>query len=1300
MSSDNMGREHEADQGKGGWFRRGRRSNAEPSNPVPNSSPELSSESGLTEGNEGFGGPASADLSDVNPGVNSPLEPVDNNVAGNEGEPPETPEAPSSRLKATEIARSDGPVPEILVEGKKPDYAIVLKYRDEILIPNARGTMMERATEEAKFVHSSQMTYSSYYNLRNEVLYLSGVEKEDLAFVYTDADPGYYMGYYYGKTDDTRGIGDCLIYSNPPENSDPDLPDEFAKEVAKYRKIAHERQNRDARILLMPEDDVYVYADRDALYIEKNGDKIIVDDSPAISNICQDPKDKNMLYYYDNYRKTLNSFDVSKEGADLHPVSTSVGKDYKLMKKLRMDPTGKFFLFESDDDFVIASKDSFEEIHRFENFFGANVDRGGKIRGIDINGYLVIYDTNLQEVALELAREKDRVRLERASQLSDGLFEPHMDTKIDSGVEVREFQELIPTKQGFETRFDEQMQEIISLENMSTINDALARLRTRLGSEGFNNQEIDFLTQGIRGSISIKERQLAEPVIAKGLEALTEKLSGELTFAGIGEAKSYLAELRSLEGFADDDTRARIGTLEDKLRGQASEIYRTQGNLIVGNARDIVQGERNLVSQMDNRHTFGDWAEHDYHQQLGRINTMIADYPSDAPQEPVNELIALSRQLRALKAEYEPRFAQEYTEIRQSASKILGERIGLVKADISSLINGLKVRGFRNRSQAETYIRSGDSYAAISIEIEQLAEQDPDAARELRRELDVRLANSFYAVERGESTTIAATGQQMERFGDTLFPIWEGEIHEATRRQFSLVFITDKKTIGSGGEIKGDIGIREVNSRGIVEDSRLYERMGDEDKYRFGLAMSRSGNFLPESYVTQSEFKNIIKDYADWNKGESSQIRQEFNSRVEQIRTLRKSKPEDKSNPGYEDWERQYKGSLGEYAEFTAKKHILIFNRLDNLKKAPETTYANGKGAVEEWQSNWSRDNTTDKYLEEMAQILKMQLDQQSGILGLRGYQGTGKDVLVSMFSNLTNRPYFTVDCSKWDTAYEFSEDIVLDSKDGGTQTVHVPSPVLNAITTPGAILYLNELHALTEPVQIFIHALADAKRRITLKTDSGRVVKALDSVVIAASMNPQERDAIEPALRDRIVFMDIDYPPLYREKDPNDPNPNPPIDSSEALRIAREVDSLSDLTIEPNMDRNEFVRMWDRYVNGIDNGASMPSQIQEFDVNVILALVQFTNRLRENFVTYKSRSTRVARDALPVSLPASGRPLRDCAYGLGDIPSEQKATGDPETVAKSLLGRWFLSKIDDMENREKIRTAMEGWTSSKRVAA
>lgn len=242
------------------------------------------------------------------------------------------------------------------------------------------------------------------------------------------------------------------------------------------------------------------------------------------------------------------------------------------------------------------------------------------------------------------------------------------------------------------------------------------------------------------------------------------------------------------------------------------------------------------------------------------------------------------------------------------------------------------------------------------------------------------------------------------------------------------------------------------------------------------------------------------------------------------------------------------------------------------------------------------------------------------------------------------------------------------------------------------------------EQAQIFLHGLMDEKRTLTLKTSSGKAVRTLNSVLLMGSMNPGYPGTFNPqfATKSRMVPLEIDYPPLYREKDPNDPNPNLPISAAEALRVARQIDSLADLTYEVNPAHNEFVKMWDRHVNGIQNGAPDLSVVQKFDVEAILAMIEFAHKLREGFILKfeKARASSIPRGTLLVDQPITGREMRRMAYFLSKIPAEAKATAKPEAVIRDLMERFFLSHIDKKDERDEIKTAMATWTSSKRLAA
>jgi MoxR-like ATPase len=335
-----------------------------------------------------------------------------------------------------------------------------------------------------------------------------------------------------------------------------------------------------------------------------------------------------------------------------------------------------------------------------------------------------------------------------------------------------------------------------------------------------------------------------------------------------------------------------------------------------------------------------------------------------------------------------------------------------------------------------------------------------------------------------------------------------------------------------------------------------------------------------------------------------------------------------------------------------------------------------------------------------MAQALRMQGDLQEGILDLKGHAGTGKDVLVKMFCQRTNRPYFSVDCSKWTTEFELSEDVVLEAKDGASYTIKVPSQVLNAITTPGAVLYFNELNAMPEQAQIFLHSLLDEKRSLSLKTSSGQVVKAEHSVLLIDSRNPGYPGTfdLQMATKSRTVSLEIGYPSLEKTHKLGETNTNLRYNSSEALRIARQVKSLEGLTYDPNMERNEFVKLWDKVVNGDQNDAGQASITQKFDLETILALVQFSDKLRDDFIAQYEGDSKAKRNALPVVQPVTGRELRRCAYMLSQMPDAEKVNGNPEDEARELLRVYFISHLDKQADKERIVTSMDSWTSSKRV--
>lgn len=1020
-------------------------------------------------------------------------------------------------------------------------------------------------------------------------------------------------------------------------------------------------------------------------------------------NIAVDPNNSKIIYYCSTYApRSIVKLDTNGNPAAWSTEALDLPHKFNEIDNLQIDPTGYFFTFELKGEFFILSRDELKVIKKIPNLYNGRLNAQGKIHGVNENGHLVTYEVNFAEVAQQM-EERRLSRL--ATGLTADLFKEEAAIK-PAEASVEESHHLVKVRQEVEDAFNKQIQTITALEELPRIKNALSTLRARLQSEGLRAAQIDFITQRIQEKVAHLEQILAKPMIDQAIIELTNKLQGSLTIASISEAKADLANLQSLARLADEQTRSAIRVIEQDFSQKLADVFKREGAVVERDVTEIINGVRAELEGMQTMSEFADWQDFRLPQLISKLGSLASDVPLEA-YETQKKILDARHRLQELAIEFETRFREKYAQVRERASEVMVQQVELLRADISSFLARFREKQFKDRQLAETYIQSSQALEAIRTEISELAKRNPDAAREVDRELKAKLATGMSEVERGGLTTVAETGQQMVLFGTTLFPRWEGKVQEKVQRDVDLVFIADDKSKGPGvtaDKLLGDIGIMETNSKGKTEINRLFEGMLRENEWRYG-SVSYRGEYVPSSYMTQAEYRKIKQDFADWNKGDTSKIRKGLQEKKAALLNWYKSRQPKHSRELDKDkvWAERFRVLLNEYAVYVAENYILLLSRVDRIRNSPETEFANGSGYVPEWQSHWTLDETTEQYLEEMAKSSKMQLDLQEGLLNLKGHAGTGKDVLVKMFCNMTNRPYFSIDCSKWTTEFELSEDVVLEAEDGASKTVKVPSVVLKAITTPGAVLYFNEINAMPEQAQIFLHGLMDEKRTLTLKTSSGKSIRALNSVILMGSMNPGYPGTFSPqfATKSRMVGIEIDYPPLYRQKDEGDTNPNPPISAAEALRVARQVDSLADLTYETNPKHNMFVKIWDSFVNGIQNDAPELSVVQRFDIEAILTMVEFAQKLREGFILkFEKRSASELKGKLTVDQPITGREMRRMAYMLSKMTPEEKATANPELTIRGLISQFFLSHLDNQKEKEEIRTAMATWTSFKRLAA
>jgi len=1035
---------------------------------------------------------------------------------------------------------------------------------------------------------------------------------------------------------------------------------------------------------------------------EPEGAPLFSDHTPSIErNVATDPNNPNVIYYcQSNNPKNITRLDLTTEPNTWKTVSVEFPQKYESIHNLQFDPTGNFFLFYSKENFVVVTKDELEEVKRVWGLTHVNFDDQGGIRAIDKNGHLIVYKTNFEELAQE--HKKRRVaRLATDNKVAD-IFDLETAKEEEARKRDESLDYLLPFRAQYEEQFKVVLTKITTQEEIPQLRGGFNKLRDALKQQGLKPNEISFVIEGIEALIAEKEKEFAVKSAQEALVSVRTKLASGLSIISISEARVIISAVRTTEALLDTELREEFRQVVQELEEKSADLFRQRSGEIIKDVEGLVKGTKSNLETFTSKAQMDDWLEFRYPQLKSRLDSLVHGCPLEA-DEAYRAITSARTQLQELATSFEEKFKQEYAKVREKAVERRESIVNTLKTDIDGLIDRLRSKRFTDRRAAEQYLGASEARKTLGAEIMALADNDPDIAKVLRRDLGVRISNTLTEIERGGMTRVAETGQQMILFGETYFPKWEARARERVERRVDLVFNEDPKTHGPGvkaEQILGDVAVNIRSSVGKTENVRLYEGWRDENEWRLGLH-SYLGEPIPPSYVAAAEYGIIIKEYRDWSQGEKSQLRKELREKRDALKEIysRRQKIRERTPEIDEAWKQEYKTKLKEYATFITEHHIPLLKRIDRIKTEPEIEYTNGLGFVPEWQSHWVNDSQTEEDLEEVAKSFKMQLDLQEGMMCLKGHAGTGKDIRIKMFCALTNRPIFTIDGTKWTTESDLSEEIILESKEGAPQTAYVPSAVLNGITTPGAVVYFNEFNAMTEQAQIFLHALMDEKRSLTLKTKSGKVIRTLPSVLFACSMNPGYSGTFPPqfATRSRMVSIEIDYPPLTRKPEAGDTNPNPPYDASEALRVARGVDSLSDLTYEASLERNEFVKMWDRYVNGIENGAPDLTGTQKFDTDTILALVQFANNLRGNFIKIFEKS-RDARDTLPVSQPITGRELRRAAYALNKKSPEEKATADPETEARNLLEKYFLTHIDKKEDRDKIRTAMDAWTSRKRV--
>ena len=237
------------------------------------------------------------------------------------------------------------------------------------------------------------------------------------------------------------------------------------------------------------------------------------------------------------------------------------------------------------------------------------------------------------------------------------------------------------------------------------------------------------------------------------------------------------------------------------------------------------------------------------------------------------------------------------------------------------------------------------------------------------------------------------------------------------------------------------------------------------------------------------------------------------------------------------------------------------------------------------------------------------------GMSVIVGPRGTGKNKLADFYCGETNRPLFRYACSPDKEERDLTYDVELS--DG--EVVRIPTRILTAVTTPNAVLELDELNLLRPNVAKFFNSLFDGDRTVFL---NDQVIKAAPGVVFVGLMNPAEYDGVEDlpeTIDDRSNIMSMGYPP-FREIDPTTNREK--FTHDEALILKENISPLKGLSDE------EFRKVWDYTINGVGAQVSLDVTMVKI-IKDLKNLVAISDRTRQVVEAYKTRTgeTRMERD-------------------------------------------------------------------------
>ena len=318
---------------------------------------------------------------------------------------------------------------------------------------------------------------------------------------------------------------------------------------------------------------------------------------------------------------------------------------------------------------------------------------------------------------------------------------------------------------------------------------------------------------------------------------------------------------------------------------------------------------------------------------------------------------------------------------------------------------------------------------------------------------------------------------------------------------------------------------------------------------------------------------------------------------------------------------------------------------------------------VPQFRAEWTYNKDIERKLAKFARLNNKQLRRRNKMTLLRGEAGTGKNVLVDIYSHFTNRPVFTFACNRRTEKEDLTFAYEFNPQEG---TVRIDSKLIDALQTPGAVIVLDEINTLPEGVIKMLNSVMDYRR--TLYLTDGREIEVHPNVILVGTMNPPHyigTKKLPQEWKSRTRAMTVDYP-AFQKLGGRGYYPY------EAELLSKYMSSFD------GIPQQAFYDMWDSVANGArGSGSDYMTRERKELINQLFRSVRCAETMRSAYRKYQA-----GRSHDPVEFVFTTRELIEIAEDIND--------GEGNDDLREIIRQVVLENLDTHEEYDVLSAIID----------